>query len=505
MPDLAALVSAALARDDLERALATAITAWQSSRSSTIARLVDQLDARDPTPPYAGKAWITAARQAASARQRGALIRAIANRTASELVEITRFVPRWDDPRVSSQFLALLQSLPFSGKRTRETWRAVFTAVRHQHDPRFLELAATTPTTWNVGPDTKQFLVNRLTEAIDGVAPSPPADPSVLALVAELAPKRQAPQANEQALLAAIYADPDDDAARLVYADFLQDRGDPRGEFITLQIGRGDHSNSARERELWKKHGKQWLGSLGPIVRDVEFRRGFLARATAKFRTQRDVELYGALPEWATVEVLELGGGSIARIDQRQWAYFLGPAMRNVRHAIKPHQRWLLEASEPWRIEHLEVSTVGQELGIDPDGFRAICTSPLLPALRRVSFFGPCDPSWLEGATTLPHELAVRGRVGDAARWLTAVQPTAVQQLTMLSWNDEARFARDRWGAFTRLDIVIDAARRKPPAGERKFIAELAAQVAALSRSLTAITARFSDGTSIDLAEGVTD
>ena len=36
-------------------------------------------------------------------------------------------------------------------------------------------------------------------------------------------------------LLAAIIEDPDDDAPRLVYADWLQAQGDPRGELMQLQ------------------------------------------------------------------------------------------------------------------------------------------------------------------------------------------------------------------------------------------------------------------------------
>ena len=39
-------------------------------------------------------------------------------------------------------------------------------------------------------------------------------------------------------LLAQIYANPDDDALRAVYADALLERGDPRGELITLQLER---------------------------------------------------------------------------------------------------------------------------------------------------------------------------------------------------------------------------------------------------------------------------
>src|SRR2546422_761256 len=37
--------------------------------------------------------------------------------------------------------------------------------------------------------------------------------------------------------LRAICAHPDDDGPRLVYADWLDERGDPRGEFIRVQCG----------------------------------------------------------------------------------------------------------------------------------------------------------------------------------------------------------------------------------------------------------------------------
>lgn len=46
--------------------------------------------------------------------------------------------------------------------------------------------------------------------------------------------------ASEQAFLEAIIADPDDDAVRLIFADWLEEQSDPvknaRGEFIRVQI-----------------------------------------------------------------------------------------------------------------------------------------------------------------------------------------------------------------------------------------------------------------------------
>jgi uncharacterized protein (TIGR02996 family) len=42
----------------------------------------------------------------------------------------------------------------------------------------------------------------------------------------------------ESAFLAAVAATPDDDTARLVYADWLGDRSDPRGEYVRLEVRR---------------------------------------------------------------------------------------------------------------------------------------------------------------------------------------------------------------------------------------------------------------------------
>jgi uncharacterized protein (TIGR02996 family) len=39
---------------------------------------------------------------------------------------------------------------------------------------------------------------------------------------------------DEKPFIEAILADPDDDAPRLIYADWLEDRGDPRGEYLRL-------------------------------------------------------------------------------------------------------------------------------------------------------------------------------------------------------------------------------------------------------------------------------
>lgn len=101
--------------------------------------------------------------------------------------------------------------------------------------------------------------------------------------------------AQERDLLAAIVDAPDDDAPRLVYADWLQSRGDPRGEFIQLQCQLAAAPDDERRRaikiaenKLFAAHGKSWLEPLFhilPAANEVfspykfEFERGFVEEA----------------------------------------------------------------------------------------------------------------------------------------------------------------------------------------------------------------------------------
>lgn len=92
----------------------------------------------------------------------------------------------------------------------------------------------------------------------------------------------------EKALLAAIWANPLDDAPRLVYADWLDEHGAPaqvaRAEFIRVQcelelLSPADSRFAgleAREQALIKERKKEWLKSVPKKERsNAEFWRGF--------------------------------------------------------------------------------------------------------------------------------------------------------------------------------------------------------------------------------------
>jgi uncharacterized protein (TIGR02996 family) len=88
---------------------------------------------------------------------------------------------------------------------------------------------------------------------------------------------------HDDAFLQAIIEDPDDDTPRLVYADYLDERGDPRGEFIRVQLALARLPDDprrpeleVRERRLLAEHGEEWARPLRPWVTGWTFRRGFV-------------------------------------------------------------------------------------------------------------------------------------------------------------------------------------------------------------------------------------
>jgi uncharacterized protein (TIGR02996 family) len=123
-----------------------------------------------------------------------------------------------------------------------------------------------------------------------------------------------APAQSEDALLAAIHERPAEDAPRLVYADWLLERGEVRGEFITLQFKRRagglSEAEAKREQQLLKKHGRGWLGALAPVLSfgkgysGTTFERGFISTADVILSVGKKLEPLWSAREWTTVEEL---------------------------------------------------------------------------------------------------------------------------------------------------------------------------------------------------------
>src|SRR5262245_24689029 len=99
------------------------------------------------------------------------------------------------------------------------------------------------------------------------------------------------PKPTRQILEEALARDPGDAATSAAYADLLQEGGDPRGEFLHVQLALEDESKPPAERErlrereqkLLAAHADEWLGELAAPLRpaplrdpDYTFARGWL-------------------------------------------------------------------------------------------------------------------------------------------------------------------------------------------------------------------------------------
>jgi uncharacterized protein (TIGR02996 family) len=113
----------------------------------------------------------------------------------------------------------------------------------------------------------------------------------------------------EAALLRTIRDDPDDDTARLVYADLVEEEGNPaRGEFVRVQVAlartpEGDPARAAledREHDLLAEHEEHWLGAdpAANGLAEWEWERGFVREvaATPTFLLNEGADLLAAHP-----------------------------------------------------------------------------------------------------------------------------------------------------------------------------------------------------------------
>jgi uncharacterized protein (TIGR02996 family) len=117
--------------------------------------------------------------------------------------------------------------------------------------------------------------------------------------------------------LARIREDPDDDGPRLIYADWLDEQGDPRGEFIRVQLALARLPESDRrrpgllraERDLLGRYGAQWAAPFRGLATGPVFRRGFVdeVKVTARQFLARGAALFAVWP-FRRLCLLDLGG-----------------------------------------------------------------------------------------------------------------------------------------------------------------------------------------------------
>lgn len=379
---------AALRAGSGAQALDALLIAWRQMRAPEIAAQIEALSvrlSREPLPKTKTQkahltAWIDRARQRdpADIALLLAEIDAIWQRARpSQMVPaLEELIEREPDPRLGHRAVRWIEDQIGRGSFNDKLWRRLTHLVVATGDP-----ATSKPLEQVQGKSRGNrwlhgWIGSRLPRAVARLDESiPQHEPlgiedrrrcdeiAFLLDTVELDPARdvrKVDDATHTELLEAVWNDPHDDGLRLVLADALTEAGDPRGELISLQVGRlgrePTRRGMARERALIREHGASWIGGLARLTykRSWRFARGFLVACELKPLKALRIAAEAHHPEWATVERIVFSKPG------PRWTSMVTPAMRSCRALVGVCEhglRMLVEDCAHLPVEELEVAT----------------------------------------------------------------------------------------------------------------------------------------------------
>ncbi len=195
------------------------------------------------------------------------------------------------------------------------------------------------------------------------------------------------------ALLKSVLASPDDDLPRLVYADWLDEHGDPaRAEFIRTQIELAklpDHDPRSRhledrEHELLNEHEPGWFSERNGL-QEWEWRRGFVDEIAAG-NGRLESGLSGATSEHPLTSIRSLGanlGDDSTPMDWIGAPWVSGVRSLSVAGTYCPVDdlTTFLDVADPPHLRHIDVSNSPSLFNIS-DPFRANTVRTRLRSLK---------------------------------------------------------------------------------------------------------------------------
>ncbi|MBA3499805.1 MAG: TIGR02996 domain-containing protein, partial [Deltaproteobacteria bacterium] len=425
----------ALQKNEPAQALSALLVAWRGARHPRIADAIDVVSQQIANiAPIPGKSvterddhW----RAIAKKPQPTELPRLLAAlwpkqwRPARPLLDL---LDKWpEDPRLAAALVRAIVDPPYNSNASMALYELMFEKLGKLGDRRGLDALRDAAV-------RHRYLAAGIAKTIAAIEKRPlppiPDEPALAQITAHFAHVVASAANDEQRgaeLLSAIYAAPDDDAPRAVYADWLSERGDVRGEFITLQLARGaGEEPSTREKALLHEHGRSWAGRLGTLfsTRSHVFERGFFAGGSLD---AKDLRLLAADPASRIVRHVEASATPEALFELLDAL----PALRSV-------STWgdaalaFVGGGRVWpNITSLGTSVQGPEMTATLASCRA------LPNLRELQIWcGADDAAWLPSAPVLDRVETLR-LLGSAglAEMIAAIiaRPSAVRTLEIES------------------------------------------------------------------------
>jgi uncharacterized protein (TIGR02996 family) len=192
--------------------------------------------------------------------------------------------------------------------------------------------------------------------------------------------------------VAAVRDAPDDDLPRLIYADYLEERGDPRGPFIRAQVelARADADDPQRdelagvEAELLARHEAEWVGSLADRLYRWWFHRGFLEVSLDVKRFVREKNEWLDQPTVGGVLLYAPPSMSSHLLDELAWS-IEAVRVRSLHLGFE----WLRDGGvmalldSPWLLNLVELDL--RTNGLTDAAAIALARTPHLPGLRDLS------------------------------------------------------------------------------------------------------------------------
>lgn len=214
-------------------------------------------------------------------------------------------------------------------------------------------------------------------------------------------------ESEEAQLLRTIRALPNDDAPRLVYADWLEENGKAeRAEFIRLQCALASqpdddaHRNALllRERRLWRKQGGSWKADLPARLRNSPFQRGFVQPNVQELSVSQFFALgedfLDFAPGWTVKLIIRSFDPVPVLMKHNHLARLTGLGLQ-VNGADPDGLGELLASPSLKNLRSLHIE--GHPFGLDH--MRIIASSPALEGLRRLGVF--CNTLRAEGAEAI--------------------------------------------------------------------------------------------------------
>jgi uncharacterized protein (TIGR02996 family) len=191
-------------------------------------------------------------------------------------------------------------------------------------------------------------------------------------------------------LLQRVLETPDADEPRLVYADWLIERGDPRGDFISVQIHLRQRLSpssrmefKAKEAALLSEHDAEWAAPAG-IADEHTFVRGFIERVRADAR--KFLAGFAPLMEKEPVQSLRLrcsGSSDVERLIESGLLARI-PNLKLEGEIGDEGARMLAKAPHLAKLKSLNLGSTG----LTSEGAAHLAASPYLGALETLSLTG---------------------------------------------------------------------------------------------------------------------